>query len=493
MHSMKTTSISNRDKAFLKSRGILPSQAEKQLQRFKLGFPFVKLVKPCTIQEGVLKLTAKEQGRAEAVFNQMLLRKKAVKFVPASGAASRMFHFLQEAKPEFEDLKKTFLKNLPRFSFYEDLKVVLHKQGHDIQSLRRKHKIEPILQALLESSGLGYRQTPKGLILFHGKGKSKRTAFQEQLSEALLFSSGKVTQVHFTLPAETRGEAQKHLKQATRLFKNTRFILTDSIQSPATDCLAADHAGAPVRDERGEILLRPAGHGALLNNLNRIHADLIYVKNIDNILPQSKRREADRWKRILSGFFLEMQAELFQAQKVLSQKKISPAQALQVLRLAEKFGWRGQGRKELASFLNRPLRVGGVVANTGEPGGGPFWIRNEQGLSPQIVESAEVNFKSKQQELIWRSSTHFNPVEFVCGVCDFRGKKYNLMDFADQERGLISRKNYLGREIRVMELPGLWNGGMGNWLTVFVEIPGTVFAPVKTVLDLLRKEHQVKK
>ncbi len=493
MPSMKKTYFSNQDKTFLKKHGILPSEAEEQLRRFKRGFPFVDLAKPCTVKDGILKLSAKEERRAEAIFKRSMIDRKAVKFVPASGAASRMFHFLQETKPEFEDLKKAFLKNLPRFAFYEDLTAVLRKQGHDIQALRRARKLEPILKALLDPSGLGYRQAPKGLIFFHGKGKNKRTAFQEQLSEAVLFSSRGKTRVHFTLPAEMRTKAKKHLSQSARFFKETRFILTDSIQSPATDCLAADKSGKPVRNERGEVLLRPAGHGALLTNLNRIDADFIYIKNIDNILPQAKRREADRWKRILSGFFLETQEQLCQAQKALSQKKLSPTQALQVLRFAEKLGWRGHGRKELTAFLNRPLRVGGVVANTGEPGGGPFWIRNEQGLSPQIVESAEVNFKSKGQELIWRASTHFNPVEFVCGVCDYRGKKYNLMDFADAERGLITRKNYNGREIHVMELPGLWNGGMGNWLTLFVEIPGIVFAPVKTVLDLLRKEHQVKR
>lgn len=485
--------FSKQDKLQLKKHGISPALANEQLSRFKKGFPFVKLIKPCTINQGVLKLTAQEESRAEKVFKRMMPGKKAVKFVPASGAASRMFHFLQENKPEFEDLKKSFIKNLPCFAFYEDLVAVLCKQGHDIRALRRARKLEPILKALLDSSGLGYREAPKGMILFHGKGKKKRTAFQEQLSEALLFSSGKVTRIHFTLPSEMRAKTKKHINDSLRLFKNARFILTDSIQSPATDCLAVEPSGKPVRDKGGEMLLRPAGHGALLDNLNRINADFIYVKNIDNILPAPQRGEADRWKRILSGFFLEVQAELFRAQKTLTQKKLSPAEALQALRIAEKLGWRGRGRKDLISFLNRPLRIGGVVANTGEPGGGPFWIKNAQGLSSQIVESAEVNFKSKEQDSIWRASTHFNPVEFVCGVCDYRGKKYNLMDFADLERGLITKKNYQGREIRVMELPGLWNGGMGNWLTLFIEIPGAVFAPVKTVLDLLRKEHQVKK
>ncbi len=489
----KIKSFSSADAAELKKRGISIAKAEEQLRRFKRGFPFVELVKPCTVQEGIWKLSQAEEKNAENLFSRVAPSKQIVKFVPASGAASRMFHFLQESKPEVEDLKKSFLKNLPQFAFYEELKRAMRKRGLDLEKLRRQKKLAAIVQALLENQGLGYQRAPKGLILFHGRRKTARTAFQEQLAEAVLFQDKKRrVRAHFTLPVETRGDAVRHLQKARRLFSKYRFNITDSVQSPATDCLAVDERGFPARGETGKLLLRPAGHGALLENLNQIKADVVYIKNIDNILPEAKRREADRWKKILTGVFLEIQADVFWAQAVIRQKKISPEQALRLLKTAAKLGWQGKGREALRVFFDRPLRVGGVVPNTGEPGGGPFWIRSKNGLSAQIVESAEVNFRSTAQDRIWRSSTHFNPVEFVCGVCDYRGKKYNLMNYVDRERSIITRKSDRGRAIRAMELPGLWNGGMGDWLTVFVEIPAAVFAPVKTVLDLLRKEHQVK-
>ncbi|HCM42458.1 MAG TPA: DUF4301 domain-containing protein [Candidatus Omnitrophica bacterium] len=490
--------FSKNDTLQLKEQGIPVSKAAEQIERLKKGFPFVQLLKPCTAGDGIFRLDAREQKTAENKFHTEVIRKTVLKFVPASGAASRMFQFLEDKDAKHDAAKQKFLEALPQFAFYSQLSVAVKKNGYDIAVLRRKKDLKTIVSALLEKDGLGYREAPKGMILFHGRGKNARTAFEEQLDEARIFADKKKTShLHFTLPPAARKNVRLHLKQATR---GAKFVIGDSIQSPASECLAMEKNGKPVRSDKDSLLLRPSGHGALLENLNRLKADLIYVKNIDNILPAVKRKEADRWKKILTGFFIFKQEEIFRAQAILAQKKMQPRDLLFTLVLAQELGWDAAhpgaegSRKSLEHFFNRPFRVCAMVPNAGEPGGGPFWIRDSRGkVSAQIIESAEVNLKDKAQEKIWRASTHFNPVDFVCGVYDCRGKKYNLPEFRDPERGLIAEKSYQGRSIRVMELPGLWNGSMADWLTVFVEVPGVTFAPVKTVLDLIRKEHQVKK
>ena len=490
--------FSKQDTLQLKEQGISVSKATEQLERLKKGFPFVRLIKPCTAGDGIFRLNASEQKIAEKKFQTETIRKTILKFVPASGAASRMFQLLEDRDAKHDPAKQKFLEALPKFAFHAELTAVLKKKGYDITALIRKKDLKTIVSALLEKDGLGYRDAPKGMILFHGRGKSARTAFAEQLDEARIFADKKKTaHLHFTLPPAARKNVRLHLKQSARAAK---FIIEDSIQGPASECLAMEKNGKPVRNDKDSLLLRPSGHGALLENLNRLKADLIYVKNIDNILPAGKRKEADRWKKILVGFFLLKQEEIFRAQEILAQKKMQPRDLLFTLVLAQELGWDAAhpgaegSRKALEHFFNRPFRVCAMVTNAGEPGGGPFWIRDSRGkVSAQVIESAEVNLKDKEQEKIWRASTHFNPVDFVCGVYDRRGKKYNLPEFQDPERGLIAEKSYQGRFIRAMELPGLWNGSMADWLTVFVEVPGVTFAPVKTVLDLLRKEHQVKK
>lgn len=493
---MATLNMTTKDLAQLKKHGLSSQIIKAQLKRFKQGFPWVCLVAPCVIGKGIFKLSPAEEKRAEAFFLEQAHRQSILKFVPASGAASRMFHFLEDPASEYDFLKEKFLKHLPDFAFYSELAHVLKKRGLNLVKLRQAKNLQPIVQALLEEEGLGYRKAPKGSVLFHYAGKQSRTAFEEQMRESLILKGKKKkVQIHFTLPESLRTQTQAQLKKTLKTLPHKKVLVTDSVQSSATDCLALEKKGTPARDNKGKLLLRPAGHGALLANLNQIKADLIYVKNIDNILPEKNRHEADRWKRILGGVFLEWQAQIFKAQKILKKKKVSPAQALELLKLAHNLGWnipeRGGARKNLEAFFNRPLRVCGMVPNTGEPGGGPFWTRDSKGiLSPQIIESAEVHFKDKKQERIWKSSTHFNPVDFVCGVYNARGKKYDLFNHVDSERGLITQKTYQGRKIRGMEMPGLWNGGMADWISIFVEIPGVTFAPVKTVLDLLRKEHQ---
>ena len=347
-----------KDRALLKKNGILSTRAAEQLTRFRKGFPFVELMDPCVVGKGIVKLSPAEQKKAEADFFREAPPKKILKFVPASGAASRMFHFLEDPSPEFADLKQKFLKHLPDLAFYSKLELSLKETGQDLLTLRKTKKLTPILNTLLEENGLGYRQAPKGMILFHGHGKSARTAFAEQLSEAAIFEgSEKKIRAHFTLPETARALVRQHLKENVLSMRGKKFILSDSIQSPTTNCLAIEATGAPARTQGGELLLRPAGHGALLGNLNEIKSEMIYVKNIDNILPAQKRKEADKWKRILGGVFLETQKQVFLAQKILNQKKMRPAEVLSVLRLAERLGWQAASRKSLTAFIHRPLRV----------------------------------------------------------------------------------------------------------------------------------------
>ncbi len=355
---MTTSLFSRQDKSQLIKQGISIARANEQLQRFQNGFPPVEVVEPCGITAGIIRLSAKDQKNAQAKFKKEILKKKTVKFVPASGAASRMFQFLQDPKPEYDALKEKFLKNLPSFAFYPELATVMKKKGQDIVKLRKAGNLAPIVSALLEKDGLGYGHAPKGMILFHRSGKKARTPFEEHIGEALLFKNAqRKVQIHFTLPLDARSEVRRHLKSAGKLLKGCRVGLSDSVQSPATDCLAAEKNGAPVRDENGQLLLRPAGHGALLQNLNEIQADLIYVKNIDNILSQKKRGESDRWKKIIGGIFFETQERVFQAQRILESKKITPADAVRVLKLAQELGWKGSGRKSLADFFNRPMTL----------------------------------------------------------------------------------------------------------------------------------------
>lgn len=478
----------------LKRHGISSARAEEQLRALKKGFSFAKLARPATLNDGIWKLSPPEQKFAEQKFLELMHRKNILKFVPASGAASRMFQFLEDQDPKYGESKKKFLDNLPRLAFYDALARAAKRNGQDLKVLRKQKNLAAIAALLLNSDGLGYRLEPKGGILFHGKGKKARTAFEEQLAEAVELL-GKSPSVHFTLPIPKRRELRRFLKQTSKKY-SAKIKLTDSVQEPATDHLALEKNGRPVKDGAGHLLLRPSGHGALLGNLNQICADAIFVKNIDNILPRQNRKEADRWKRILGGVFFETQFKVFEAQRILKQSKMTPAELLFVLKTAALLGAPRTALRDrhlLSLFLNRPLRICGMVPNSGEPGGGPFWVESGRGASLQIIESAEVNLKNPGQNKIWQQSTHFNPVDFICGVCDHRGKKYNLHQFKDPSRGMIAEKNYSGRTIKVMELPGLWNGSMADWITVFVEVPASTFAPVKTVLDLLRKEHQVEK
>lgn len=461
-----------RDLADLDGRGIPVAEAERQIALLRNPPSPPLLERACTIGDGIVRLPRDEQERLVALAEASRSAARWMRFVPASGAATRMFQDLllalalapaeHEAGDEGSDFVAgplppatsqaldSFLAGLPRFAFHGALEEVLARHGTPLASLLERRAIRPILAALLEPEGLGYGSLPKGLIPFHDYPGGARTAFEEHLIEGSA-SGNPPPRFHFTIPI---GREIGFAAVLDRLRNRSgsagaRLDVTFSHQEPATDTLAIEPDGSPARDDDGRLLFRPAGHGALLRNLQQFGAERVFMKNIDNIAIQWANEPGRWWSRVLSG-------------------------------LAE----------ELAADADRPLRVCGMVPNTGEPGGGPFWVRGSEGESLQIVEAAQVDSRSPVQRAVFANGTHFNPVFMACVLRDPNGRPFELDRFVDPEAVIVTRKAALGRERVVLERPGLWNGSMAGWRTVFVEVPGEVFTPVKTVLDLLRPEHQ---
>ena len=446
-----------------------------------------------------------------------------MKFVPASGAASRMFksllsayHRYEEIKadqgqikleedPDFQALKKT-IKDLRRFAFFDDLKSCMTKDDLDIEALLSQADYAPILEYLLTPKGIDIAGLPKGLIPFHQYLDHHRTPFEEHMVEANVYARDKdgVIRLHFTVPETYQDAIKEHIEAAQAHFNLSggRYEITYSTQKPSTDTIAVDIDNQPFRDQEGRLLFRPGGHGALLENLNDLKGDITFIKNIDNIVPDRLKSTTYTYKRALGGYLTELQDQIFEYLKRLSRKDLDQAflnevfdfinQRLSIIPPdAVTQGSMGKQVEFLVDRLNRPLRICGIVKNEGEPGGGPFWVEHEDGtLSKQVIESAQVDMHTDVQKEIWQSSTHFSPVDLVCGVRDYSGNPFNLMEYRDPDTGFISIKSKDGRELKALELPGLWNGSMAFWNTVFVEVPVITFNPVKTILDLLRKEHQ---
>ena len=404
--------------------------------------------------------------------------------------------------PEGEKMLEKFLSNLTRFPFAGLLEERLEEELEDAVS---SGNFKLILDTLLGSGGLGYADIPKGLVPFHSYGEERRTAFSEHFKEALgyIASCGTVS-MHFTISPAFAEEFALEEKDAGSLLscEGVSFEVTYSVQDPETDTIAVAMDNTPVTDADGSLLRRPAGHGALLKNLNELFYDCIFVKNIDNVAKEELLPDTVKWKKTLGGVLLSIQKRVFLYTEALSSSWTSEALEREIISFCrgelfmdlsqELSGLSGAGRREfLFRALHRPIRVCGVVKNMGEPGGGPFWVEGESGEFLQIVESAEIDRDSSSQRHIWENSTHFNPVDIVCGVKDFRGEKFNLAGFVDPEAGIITEKTLGTKKIKALELPGLWNGSMSGWITLFVEVPSTTFNPVKTVWDLLKEPHQV--
>ena len=440
------------DLAQLEARGISVEKAEKQLQSFATGFPELDIVSAASVGNGVLNPTEADIDMYVKAWQDYLDEGHTVlKFVPASGAASRMFKDLFEYLETGEKTSfiEKFLAGKDHFAF-----------GPELQGLTEQAAVHHLLK------DMNYGNLPKGLLLFHSYEDGPRTPALEHLVEGAMYAASKGNvNIHFTVSHEHLPLFQAHLaaNQATYEDKlGVKFHISYSEQKPSTDTLAANPDGTPFRTADDKLLFRPGGHGALIENLNEQDADIIFIKNIDNVVPDRLKGDTVRYKQLLAGVLVTEQKKVF-----------------------EKLKDPNLTDEERAKF-QRPLRVCGVVKNTGEPGGGPFLVREEDGsISCQILESSQISNPALMQQ-----ATHFNPVDLVCATRDAEGKPYYLPDFVDEKTGFISHKSKDGKELLALELPGLWNGAMSCWNTIFVEVPVSTFNPVKTVNDLLRPEHQ---
>jgi len=447
-----------------------------------------------------------------AAYEKARHTRRFMKFVPASGAASRMFRewyrCLDEGGFADEVEREVFAADLKKYAFFPDLRSVISATGRDIDALLANREEVAILRFILAEEGLNLGLLPKALLKFHAYPEGGRTALEEHLVEAALYArdAGNVSRLHFTVSREHEGAVKALLSRVIRDYEvrlDTVFEVDISTQDPDTDTIAVDPENRPLRNEEGELIFRPGGHGSLLRNLNLLDEDVIFLKNIDNAVPDRLKTVTVLWKKLLAGYLIRLQEEIFAGVRLLAEGNGKGKELERVCDFAQEKvnigippGFRDLSRSErrslLFGWLNRPLRVCGMVKNKGEPGGGPFWIDNPDGkggVSLQIIEESQIDQGDPKQRAIWSSATHFNPVDIVCGVRDFRGRKFDLTTFVDPATAAITRKSEKGRELLALERPGLWNGSMAFWNSVFIEVPLVTFNPVKTVDDLLRPQH----
>ena len=451
--------LNAKDLELLAAKGISEKQIEEQLACFVKGFPFLEITASASVERGIMVIPQEKQATYMDAWDAYLAKnKKIVKFVPASGAASRMFKNLYEfLSADYNEpqnaFEKKFFDDIRKFAFYDALnRACIENEAKDIPALIALGQYKAVVSNLLESKGLNYGQLPKGLLLFHSYPQTARTAMEEHLAEGAMYA------------------------------KN-------------------DMENNPFRDKNGNLLFRPGGHGALIENLNDVDADVVFVKNIDNVVPDSFKCSTVIFKKVIAGVLVSLQERIFKYLELIDSGKYSHDQVEEMIHfLQEELYVKNPETKLLEdaelilyikSKLNRPLRVCGMVKNVGEPGGGPFLAVNPDGtVSLQILESSQIDLKDPEKKAMFEKGTHFNPVDLVCALKNYKGEKFNLPDYVDKNTGFISYKSKDGRELKALELPGLWNGAMSDWNTIFVEVPIETFNPVKTVNDLLRQEHQ---
>lgn len=507
--------FNSEDLALMEEKGIAPKQVAAQIETFKEGIPHMHLSKAAVVGDGILRLDPSGQERLLEHYRSQLDQCRVVKFIPASGAASRMFKalfgFLEAFNPNGDSLEsflaqpgqtdiRTFYTGLKKFPFYEAVNSRIQSKG-----LSEGEYLYAFVRELLSEDGLHYGFYPKGLLAFHQYDGDVSTPFEEHLYEGAAYAktSGEA-RLHFTIsPQHQTLFDQEYARVRERVTEATdcAFHVGFSFQKPATDTVAVTPENEPFRDQEGHLLFRPGGHGALIQNLNEQEADVLFVKNIDNVVKRTSMEEGMRWKEILGGLLLELQETAFRYTRMLEEGSLDHDLLNRIrtflqdhLNVRFPDSYDGLSLDDqiavLKDKLNRPIRVCGMVKNEGEPGGGPFWVLDASGNeSLQIVESAQVNMEDETQKALLMESTHFNPVDLVCGVRNAYGEKYNLLNYVDHRQGFITGKTYEGRPLKALELPGLWNGAMAYWNTVFVEVPIGTFNPVKTVNDLLKPAH----
>ena len=504
--------LTQQDLKQLAQKGISEQQIETQLGQFKTGFPFLKLEAAAAIGKGIVAPDeASRKSYVEAWQQYKAAGRKVVKFVPASGAASRMFKDMfafvdADYDVPTTDFEKKYFDNIEKFAFYDELDAVCRKnEGKGIKELMAAGQYKAVAANMLKADGLNYGQLPKGLLLFHSYAEGPRTPMEEHLVEGALYAaSNGEAHVHFTVSHEHMEFFKQKVAQKADFYAQKygiRYDITFSEQKPSTDTIAANPDGTPFRNADGSLLFRPGGHGALIENLNEIDADVIFVKNIDNVVPDRLKADTVEWKQIIAGVLVTLQQKAFDYLRLLDTGKYTHEQIEEIIRFVQqdlccrKADIKQLEDAELVIYLrkklNRPMRVCGVVKNVGEPGGGPFLTYNQDGtVSLQILESSQIDKSNKEYMEMFTKGTHFNPVDIVCAVKDYKGNAFDLPKYVDPTTGFISQKSKSGKELQALELPGLWNGAMSDWSTVFVEVPLSTFNPVKTVNDLLREQHQ---
>lgn len=496
----------------LQNKGISTQQIENQLNFFKEGFPFLRLHGSASANKGISCIGPADEKKYIGDWEKYLNEShKVLKFVPASGAASRMFKDLFEfmdgtSDQPNTDFEKNFFQNIHQFAFAAELNdACLKNCSKSIDELMNEGQFKRIIKNLLTDDGLNYGSLPKGLLQFHSYTEGPRKAVVEHLVEGALYAKNKENQVdvHFTVSPEHRALFEAEVEASAPGIEATFGIqlnVSFSEQKPSTDTLAADADNQPFRDQ-DKMVFRPGGHGALIENLNDLDADVVFVKNIDNIVPDRLKDCTVRYKKLIAGVLVSTQKQVFDYLTILESGQYDNSKLVEIIHfLQNQLNTRNPETKiledsELAIYLkhklNRPIRVCGMVRNAGEPGGGPFWAYNPDGsISLQILESSQIDLKDPEKKAMFEQGTHFNPVDLVCAVRNYQGKKFDLTRYVDKQTGFISLKSKNGKDLKALELPGLWNGAMSDWNTIFVEVPIETFNPVKTVNDLLRPVHQ---
>jgi hypothetical protein len=506
---MSSNFFSDEDLKAITAKGIDVLQVLEQLEIFRRGAKPIRLLRPACVGEGIVQIPANEREVFVSLYNQAAKKGRMIKFVPASGVASRMFKdwygLYQQGEFDSAERLNEFLENIVKFAFYDDLKEIIASQGEDVEVLIRKGRYMDILKLILTPLGLNYNWLPKALLKFHIYPEHARTALEEHLVEAVLYArdARNVCRIHFTVSEEHESRFNDLLSRVKGYYEDlfgVKYEIAVTIQHSSTDTIAVDMENKPFRDRSGKIVFRPGGHGALLKNLNAIDGDIIFIKNIDNVVPDRLKDITVLHKKILGGYLVQLQDKIFHHLKLLSKERVDDKLLSRVIRFCreELFlffpdgFWNDtlSGKKEyILRMLNRPVRVCGMVKNEGEPGGGPFWVEEDGTRSLQIVEQNQLDLNLEEQRDIWKSSTHFNPVDLVCGVRNYQGEKFDLTVYVNRDAVLISKKSHEEGELKALELPGLWNGSMAFWNTIFVEVPLETFNPVKTIDDLLRKSH----
>ncbi len=517
--------FTDKDREQIRAHGLSEEVILKQINQFKMPPPYIELVRPCVVGDGIEVIQENQVSLYSELFEKESLKGRCMKFVPASGAATRMFRALQkyyvnekqvtkelltsyanQGQKEAEELL-IFFENIKKFAFFPMLKQILSKNGLNFDNLYIKGQYSEILRFLLTEEGLNFANIPKALIPFHSYNGNHRTAFEEHIIEAIHYvaDGNRKCVLHFTVAQEHMSRFQKLTDAIIPQYEkeyNVKLNITFSIQKKSTDTIAVDMDNNPFRLTDGRLLFRPGGHGALIENLNDLRGDIIFIKNIDNVVPDHLKPETYKWKKILGGILVSLQNTIHSHLKAIYRGNFHSDTIEKILLSMEKTlsisipkdikSWdKGRIQDFIFQKLNRPIRVCGMVRNVGEPGGGPFWVRNKDGeISKQIVEMAQIDPNSEDQQEILRKATHFNPVDLVCGVRDWKGESFDLRNYVDPDAVFISQKSKDGKDLKALELPGLWNGAMAYWITVFVEVPLITFNPVKTVNALLRAEHQ---